>query len=535
MKKLNTSTIISIAFIAGILIMVNVIGIRYFLRADLTSSKMYSLSKASRDIVANVEDQVLVKAYFSRNIPGQYGRVERYLRDMLADYKAYSHGHFDYEFIDPGSEEKLEEEAQSFNIPPMQARSMASDKMEIVKIYMGLVFIYGDRRETIPVVTSSANLEYEITSLIHRLTTIRKPILGIASTGTAEQSASLQNLHEQFVRMYDMRSIDLNETIDSAIDGVLVLAPRQPFTEWQLFNLDQYIINGGKVGMFMSSYIADLQRSMQIMLNNLNVSEFLNNYGIGLGEDVLIDANAAMVTMQRKEGLFNISMPVRLYYLPSINNFNSENVITRELQQVQTYFPSSVDTTLAREKGFEIEGLMYTSEVSGRKTGRVLMMDPSTPMTKDDFNDKHIPIAAIVKGRFTSYFKESGPPKKPGGEEGEEEDYNGPFITDAESENRLLLVGDGFMALDQYAQNPQDLVFIQNTADWLLQSEDLITIRSKQIPMRPLRWMEGDIPQVVISLTKWGNRFGPVIIVIIFGIVLWQIRRVRNKALMASK
>ncbi|GAG30963.1 unnamed protein product, partial [marine sediment metagenome] len=107
MKKINTASVVSVALLAGILVMINVIGIRHFLRADLTSSKMYSLSKASRDIVADIEDKVLVKAYFSPNIPGQYGDIQRYLRDMLEDYRAYSRGHLTYEFIDPGSEEKL--------------------------------------------------------------------------------------------------------------------------------------------------------------------------------------------------------------------------------------------------------------------------------------------------------------------------------------------------------------------------------------------------------------------------------------------
>ena len=32
-----------------------------------------------------------------------YGDIERYLRDMLEDYRAYSQGHLVYEFIDPGS------------------------------------------------------------------------------------------------------------------------------------------------------------------------------------------------------------------------------------------------------------------------------------------------------------------------------------------------------------------------------------------------------------------------------------------------
>ncbi|GAG03791.1 unnamed protein product [marine sediment metagenome] len=189
-----------------------------------------------------------------------------------------------------------------------------------------------------------------------------------------------------------------------------------------------------------------------------------------------------------------------------------------------------MDTTLAQGKGFEVEGLLYTSELSGRRTGYTIYMDPMQRMTRNDLSEKHIPIAAIVKGNFKSYFAESGPPKKPGDEEGEEVEYDGPFTAEAEKENRLLLVGDGNIALDRYVQDPRQLLFIQNAADWLLQSEDLIAIRSKQIPIKPLR----EVPDVIRNLIKWANRIGPVIAAIIVGIVLWQIRRIRNKALMVG-
>ena len=130
MKRIKSSSIISIIFIIGILTMVNAITVRNFLRLDLTSSKMYSLSQTSKDIVSNIEDKVIVKAYFSPDLPSPYNNTTGYLRDMLDDYRAYSKGHLEYEFIDPGSEEALQKEAQSFQIPPRQFQKVANDKFE---------------------------------------------------------------------------------------------------------------------------------------------------------------------------------------------------------------------------------------------------------------------------------------------------------------------------------------------------------------------------------------------------------------------
>jgi len=538
MKKLNSSSIITMLLLLGIIVMVNAIGIRMFLRLDLTSSRMFSLSKASKEIVGDIADKLIVKAYFSPDLPSPYNTTSRYIRDMLEDYRAYSRGHLEYEFIDPGSEEKLEKEAQSFQIPPQQIQTVANDKIEVKLAYMGVVFIYGDKKEVIPVVTSISNLEYEITSLINRLTSQKLPVLGMASTGTEEQQISMQRLYEALGRNFDVRPVDLNEPVGDDVTGLFVIAPRQPLTDWQFFNIDQYIIKGGKTAFFAGSYEPNLQQQFAGNLN-LNLNGFLNNYGIAINEDVVIDNRCASVNVQSRQGFFQISRPVRLPYLPTIMVMNPDNSVTRDLNQLQMFFPSSVDTTLAAKKGYVSEGLVYSSDLSGREFGPSVRIDIMRRWAESDFNEKHIPLAAYVRGQFTSYFKESGPPKKPIATEQangsspdtavkpEGEEYTGPIVTDAAAENRLLVVGDGHIALDDYA-SPNELVFIQNIADWLVQAESLIAIRSKQIPMKPLK----NIPTFAKKIVKWSNQIGPVILVIMLGIILWQVRRFRKKVLM---
>ena len=458
---------------------------------------------------------------------------------MLADYKAYSHGHIDFEFIDPGSVQALEEEAQSFNIPSFQVQAYANDKIEVVKVYMGVVFIYGDKQEIIPTVTETANLEYEITSLIHRLTTPNQAILGIASTGNEQNRTTMQQLYEALGRIYDIRPVSLDEPIDDAYDGIFVIAPRQPFTDWQLFNLDQFVMKGGTVGMFMNAYEATLQSGQQASLRNLNVNKLLNAYGLVLNDDMVIDAKSNVVTFQSRQGLYVMNQQIPFPYFPIIENMNRENIITRDLQRIAMFFPSSVDTTLAAEKGYDVHTLLYSSEMSGRKTGSTLFMSPQERPTPQDLSESYIPLAAAVIGNYTSAFAESGPPDRPADSSAvQQEDesqalasvpYDGPFVSQAETESRVLLVGDGNMATDEYAQNPQSLLFALNAADWLLQSGSLISIRSKQIPATPLK----DIPAFAKKLVKWINRIGPVMLVIALGLLLWQSRRIKNKALMS--
>jgi hypothetical protein len=93
-----------------------------------------------------------------------------------------------------------------------------------------------------------------------------------------------------------------------------------------------------------------------------------------------------------------------------------------------------------------------------------------------------------------------------------------------------MVVGDGNMAIDEFVQDPRQTLLVQNAADWLVQAEDLITIRSKDIPMRPLKTM-GDMGR---NMVKWANFGLPAILMIILGISLWQTRNVRKKAVLAQ-
>ncbi len=537
MKKAKTPTIVSILLLLGIITMINVIGVRNFIRFDLTSSKMYSLSDASKNIVSSIPDKVIVKAYSSPNLPSPYNISAQYLRDMLEDYRAYSKGHLDYEFIDPGSEERLEEEAQSFRIPPQTFQVVADDKIEVKKGYMGAVFIYGDKQEVIPIVSDIGNLEYEITSLLNRLTSSGLPKLGFASTGSETQQLSMQQLSEELQRNYELVPVNMDEPIDPNLAGLFLLAPRVPLTDWQLFNLDQFIMNGGKLAIFASSYEISVNSGFANQ-RDLNLNDFLSHYGLGIGNDLIIDNKSASVPVPRQQGFMRYYQQVQVPFLATITTFNRENTITRQLDQLQTYFPSSIDTTKAVEKGYDVEVLMYTSPMSGRQWGPTVQMNIAKQWTERDFTESGIPVAAIVHGPFTSYFAESGPPKRPvqanSGESGDSEsniqftEYDGPFKTSTDGENRLFLMGDGNIGTGDFV-DPRGLLFMVNTADWLAQTEDLISIRSKVIAMKPLK----PVSNMTRKIVKWSNHIGPVVFTVLLGIVLWQIRRHRKKALMA--
>ncbi len=155
-------------------ILINAVGVTLYLRADLTKNKVYTLSAASRSAVSALSEPLTIKVFFTSNLPAPYNTIERYTRDLLAEYAIAGNRFFNYEFYDisaAGGEksQKNRELAQSYGIAPVQVRMIKQDQVKFQNALMGMVLIHGDIIETIPSITTTDGLEYRITSAIRKM------------------------------------------------------------------------------------------------------------------------------------------------------------------------------------------------------------------------------------------------------------------------------------------------------------------------------------------------------------------------------
>jgi len=163
-----------------ILFLLNAISRNWFFRWDLTDNNMYSLSSSSEAVVEQVDDLLTMKVYFSDDLPGEYANNRRYLQDILEEYEALSDGNIRFEFFRPEDDKNIEQEAQKAGVMPVQMQVVENDKMEVKRVLMGMVILYEDKKEVLPVIQTTTGLEYEITSKIKKLVEINKPMVGIA-------------------------------------------------------------------------------------------------------------------------------------------------------------------------------------------------------------------------------------------------------------------------------------------------------------------------------------------------------------------
>ncbi|MFZ7124590.1 MAG: Gldg family protein [Desulfobacterales bacterium] len=172
-----------------VIVLINVAGITFFFRADLTENGVYSISEASRRVVSTLSEPLTLNVFFTRNLPAPYNGTERYLRDLLEEYAIHANDYFNYRFYDVSPEEgdigigtsENRRLAENYGINPVQVQAIEGDEVKFQRAYMGMVMIHGDQVERIPTITSTDGLEYQITTAIQKLNNKVSALLNLQS------------------------------------------------------------------------------------------------------------------------------------------------------------------------------------------------------------------------------------------------------------------------------------------------------------------------------------------------------------------
>ena len=490
-----------------------------FTRFDMTSNKMYTLSTASKDLVKALDDKFLIKAYFTSDLPAPYNNNRRYLQDQLDEYRAYAHGNLQYEFIDPakGDKDELEQEAQRYGVPPVQVQVVKEDKMQVEKAYMGLVFLYGDKQERLPVIQSLDNLEYEISSTIKKMTAKDLKKIGFLQGHGEPKLDAVGQLKTNLEKQYVVTTVDLagGKSIPPDVAVLVIAGPNTEFKDWEKYLIDQYIMQGGKVAFFINKVNISLQTE-QGQPVNVNLDDILETYGARVNTDLIRDERCAMVNVRQQAGFFVIQNQVPFPYLPEASEFDKSSPVVKDLSAVVFYFVSSVDTSFAKAHGISADVLVRSSKKAGRQEN-FFMVNPGTPMTEDMFKESGIPMAVSLEGEFTSVYASKN--VQLDSSVASSIDLSRKVAKSPRS--KIIVVGDGDFVQDQYSGGSKDnVIFANNIIDYLADDIGLASIRSRDTAPKPL----DEVSPGTRSLIKTADMALPPLLIILVGLFRWRWR-----------
>jgi gliding-associated putative ABC transporter substrate-binding component GldG len=519
MQNKNFNLIIFIA----IIVFINLVSLSVFTRLDFSKGNIYSLADASKKAVDNLEDRLVVKAYFSENLPGEYADAKRYTKDILAEYQAYSHGKFSYEFLDPANEQELKQEARKNQIFPVSMRVVENDKLEIREVYMGLAFMYQGKTESIPVIENTRGLEYDVTSKIKKITSQGLKKLAFFQTDNLDTPTmpqmqqrnpndKLSTVRQLLSESYELQKTDLSEKIDSDTDVLVFTGVKDSLTTQQLYNFDQFVMSGGNVVVFQDRVEVNMQQQQASMVRS-NIFGLLQHYGISIKNNLVTDAQCGQIQVQRQQGIFRMATPVEYPLFPMITNVNEDNLIVKNLDQMQMIYASEIDTTRVGS-GLQVTPLLFTSDNSGEIKGPRYNININQYMQADlkqMFQEAPKVVAAIYNGSLHSYFADNAeyPEAK----------------KSVESASIIVLPDSQFMTDDAGAGAQPNLDFVQNSVDYLASESTLIEIRSRGSEFRPLQEISASARKAV----KWINILLPSLLLIIFGILHYRAELKRRK------
>jgi ABC-2 type transport system permease protein len=512
----------------GIIILVNILSVRFFSRLDLTQQKEFTLSSATRKMVGELDDLVNIDVYFTKDLPSHLMGVSRQVKDMLDEYRAYSHGNIQVAFTDPADDPDTEKRVRMLGIPQVQTSIFQKDQAQVKNVYLGIAVSYEDKNEVIPVVQDIMNLEYDLTSTIRKVTTDKIPVIGFL-TGHSEPSLykKYRNIRMALEKQYRVREVEIapGKPIDSSIDTQIIAGPKN-VGEWDQFAIDQYLMKGGKV-FFMLDHIEFEENSLNTIPKNSKLEPLLLKYGARVENNLVKDKLCSNANFS--SGFFSYSIPYEFWPKPSLKFFDRENPALSRLESV--VFPWTRAITVVRnDADIQVSNLVKSSPYATLETGNRPDVQPKSRRDmlahmmrggKDDKEDyRQVNLAVALKGKFESYFddregneikkKKEEPIIKP--DEKEEEKKEKPVAVHKSSETQIVVVGTSRFIDHRFKGNE---LFFLNVLDWLNIGEDLISIRSRTVTDRPLE----KVTESQKTMLRYANTFGISILVIIFGLV----------------
>jgi ABC-2 type transport system permease protein len=482
------------ALIVGV-VALNLLGGHIHGRLDLTRNHLFTLSKGTRQILGDLNDVVTVKFFVSSSLPSEVDLTRRDVQDLLADYRSASDGNVRVQVIHPADRGPEADEAQSLGVRPIQFNVVRNDEFQVKRGWLGMAVEYAGQHETIPLVQSTADLEYRLTSAISSLTRTSKPTVAFLTGFGARGPDAFPGLRQELAGRYAVRPVPIGsdsaapELSPDSVAMIVLAGPTEALGDSARSAVERYLDRGGAGLLLLPSNQLSPQMPITRPIES-GLEPYLASRGLKLLKGIVYDLRSNERVNLGRQGIFSV---VKDYpYWPVVQPA-SASLITRQLRGLSLAWPGALqieDTTRAAP-------LLETTASGGLAPIGGSVAPQEDVRTTPGAGGVQV-VAAMVRGDTGSATG------------------SGSGAANRARPGRLVVVRDAdFLRQDFVQNNPQNLVFVANAVDWLTQDESLISIRSKDRAPPQLVFESA----VTRGLLKWGNLVGVPLIFVAVGVV----------------
>jgi ABC-type uncharacterized transport system involved in gliding motility auxiliary subunit len=348
-------------------------------------------------------------------------------------------------------------------------------------------------------------LEYDVASLIYRLSNAKRAAVGLLSglpvdaqfdqmSGQMSQGwASIAQLRE----LLELRTLQPDGAeIPNDIGVLMVIHPKE-LSPQALYSIDQFVMRGGKLISFMDPQAendnAGAQPGMPPMGNRSStLGPLLDTWGVQFDTTQVVGDRELGLTVSLRQG----QPPSQHIAIIGFNrsSMNPKDVTVSALDTINVMTAGA----LSKKEGatIEFEPLVQSSTNAALLPAAKLMFLPDSEGLLDGFKatGQRYTIAARIHGKLKSAF----PNGKPGAE-----GAAGQHLTESKDDANVILVADTDVLADPLWVRTQNVFgqrfavawanngdFIANSVDNLAGSADLISVRGRQSFFRPFTKVE---------------------------------------------
>ncbi len=547
------------SIVLAILVVLNLIADQIFYRWDLTKEKRNSISELNKQTMQNLQKIVTVKVYLEGDFPPTLERLSNAIRNVLYEMEAFAEGNLHFTFMDPSDNKALQKQFQEKGITPIPL-NIKEENIEARKyIYPVIVVNYGDREEWIDIfknayypngmanlVKAETDIEYKLVSAIRRITAEYRPTIGFLTGHNETPLKKMPELINELKNSYDIYEVNvkygnsippsflgLPDSLRKKYEGrtgldvLLVVQPDSAFSEREKYEIDQYLMMGGKIIWILdqNKVILDKQQTLA-QPRQLNLDDLFFKYGFKVNYDLVQDMNCGKIHLvadvNKQGGQFQ---SLNWVFYPMAVRFK-EHPITRNLDAVLFRYASTIDTLKRPELTFT--PLILSSPLSRPLNGNVLVdiNEHTKPMPQNLFYNKgNQTLGLLIQGKFQSLFQGREAPT----DHLAKEKPTAPFIAQNKLENSMIVISDGqIVEKDDHPYVPympvDNKTLIQNAVDYLVGDDAITLVRAKEVEIRRLSKNAGKDHKFYIQAF---NLLTPVIFIIIFGIIRFYWRKKR--------
>jgi ABC-2 type transport system permease protein len=566
-NKIFASKFWWLLLLAG-LFLINFLASFVHARFDLTKEKRYTLSKATKSLVAQLDDKVQVDVFLKGEFPSGFRKLANTTKDFLGLLKDINGSKIHYRFISPLDELpdsrklwgdtlaamgaipinlKVQKKAgESSNIIFPVALMTYKGKQSLVNLYPGA----SGRISQEEINSAEALMEYQFAKTLDKLVSDKKPGIGYATGNGEPEDERTFDMSQSLRQDYEFKRLNLKEqNIPIGVKVLMIVKPTEQFTENEQLKIDQFVMNGGKLLCFIDNLIAE-QDSLAIKPEtiaydrNLGLTELFFKYGFRINPDLVMDLQCDVIpivvggTMDKPQMEF-----LHWNYYPILSSAN--NSANKGLGYVAGRFVNSIDTIAT--KGIKKIPLLVSSSNSRSITTPALISLNENKDAPEDakFKSNGIPVAMLLEGKFTSSFM-----NRIAKSQLDTLAASGSSFKETSADNKMIVVADGDIVLNdvmpetgpipmgwnkytyrEYQQQTEfgklflpvaNKEFLLNCVELLVNNPAISETRNKDIVLRLL-----DSKKVAEQKSTWQfiNIGLPVLLIILFGWVYQQIRK----------